>query len=167
MTHPLVDQIRFARSEFKRGLDGVTDADGRERVGPANSISWTIGHLAWQEQRYWLQRLHGVTLVPELDQEYCFGCPPSTPPLDRSWQQWEAVVAAVDPHLDELTGDVFLAEAVVDGRSLAPNWGSLALRVIYHYWFHLGETQGIRQALGHGNLAQFVGDIDGQAPYRA
>ena len=27
MTHPLVDQLRFARSEFKRGLEGLSDAE--------------------------------------------------------------------------------------------------------------------------------------------
>ena len=28
MTHPLVTQLRFTRSEFKRGLEGVTDEEG-------------------------------------------------------------------------------------------------------------------------------------------
>ncbi len=57
MIHPLVLQLRFTRSEFKRGLDGLSDADARRRLEPMNCISWNIGHLAWQEQRYWLQRL--------------------------------------------------------------------------------------------------------------
>jgi hypothetical protein len=35
----------------------------------------------------------------------------------------------------------------------------------YHYWFHLGEAQAVRQALGHTSLPSFVGDI-AQAPYR-
>ena len=30
----------------------------------------------------------------------------------------------------------------------------------------IGEIQGIRQMLGHARLPQFVGDIDGRAPYR-
>ncbi len=34
----------------------------------------------------------------------------------------------------------------------------------YHYWFHLGESQAVRQLLGHRNLPQFVGDIN-QASY--
>ena len=54
MTHTLVTQLRFARSEFKRCLDGLEDEDARKRVGPPNSISWMIGHLANQEQSYWL-----------------------------------------------------------------------------------------------------------------
>ena len=53
MTHPLVVQLRFARSEFVRCLEGLTDEDARTRLGPMNSISWIIGHLANQEHFYW------------------------------------------------------------------------------------------------------------------
>jgi len=45
--------------------------------------------------------------------------------------------------------------------------GSLLQRVIYHYWYHTGENLAIRQMLGQVNLPEFVGDIDGEAPYRA
>jgi hypothetical protein len=38
--------------------------------------------------------------------------------------------------------------------------------VIYHYWYHLGESLGLRQALGHTGLPDFVGNIDTRAPYR-
>jgi hypothetical protein len=34
-----------------------------------------------------------------------------------------------------------------------------------YYWFHLGESQAIRQLLGHKNLPVFVGDIHDEAPY--
>jgi hypothetical protein len=47
------------------------------------------------------------------------------------------------------------------------SYGSLLLRVTYHYWYHLGENMAIRQMLGHTTLPQFVGDLDGQAPYTA
>jgi len=50
--HPLVLQLRFTRSEFKRALKGITEAEARKRLKPMNCISWNIGHLAWQEQRY-------------------------------------------------------------------------------------------------------------------
>ena len=65
MPHPLVEQLRFARSEFRRGLVGVTDEEARRRFLPINSISWNIGHLAWQEQRYWLLYPQGIMLLPE------------------------------------------------------------------------------------------------------
>jgi hypothetical protein len=38
--------------------------------------------------------------------------------------------------------------------------------VIYHYWYHIGESMAIRQMLGHGDLADFVGDLDNEGPYR-
>ena len=49
MTHPLVDQLRFARSEFVRSLAGVGDDDARRRLLPMNCLSWMLGHLADQE----------------------------------------------------------------------------------------------------------------------
>jgi len=67
MTHPLVLQLRFARSEFVRGLEGVTEEEGRHRFEPINSISWMVAHLTWQEQRYWLTAPQGVILVPEVN----------------------------------------------------------------------------------------------------
>ena len=45
MTHPLVTQLRFARSEFVRCLEGVSDEDARSRIMPMNCISWMVGHL--------------------------------------------------------------------------------------------------------------------------
>ncbi len=52
MTHPLVEQHRFARSEWRRGLRGVSEADGSRHFEPSNSIGWIVGHMAWHEQRY-------------------------------------------------------------------------------------------------------------------
>ena len=60
--HPLVPQLRFARSEFLRGVRGVSDSDGAVRLGPMNCLAWNVGHLAWQEQRYFLTFAQG--LVP-------------------------------------------------------------------------------------------------------
>jgi hypothetical protein len=166
MTTPLVEQLRYARSELVRGLNDLPPDDAEAHVGPANSISWAIAHLAWQEQRYWLQRLDGRTLVPELDRDFCFGCPQTTPSLDDAWSMWRQVTDAADPVLDRLTEADLMTQPVVDGRPVGTTIGSLMLRTIYHYWFHLGESMGFRQALGHRRLAQFVGDIDTQAPYR-
>jgi hypothetical protein len=57
MTHPLVEQLRFARSEWRRALRGIPEANGFRRFEPMNSIGWIVGHMAWHEQRYWLTRL--------------------------------------------------------------------------------------------------------------
>jgi hypothetical protein len=62
MIHPLVDQLRFTRSEWRRGLEGVTEEDAARHLGPMNSIGWIVGHLTWQEQRYLLHRPQGIML---------------------------------------------------------------------------------------------------------
>jgi hypothetical protein len=38
-------------------------------------------------------------------------------------------------------------------------------RITYHYWYHIGEIQAIRQMLGHQDLPVYVGNIEKQAPY--
>src|SRR2546426_10563328 len=68
MIHPLVTQLRFTRSEWLRGLKAVTAEEAARRFGPINPIAWMIGHLAWQEQLYWLERAQGETVVPEVKQ---------------------------------------------------------------------------------------------------
>lgn len=59
MPHQLVDQLRFARSELLRCLDGVSDADAVRRIEPMNCISWIVGHLASQENHYWVKLAGG------------------------------------------------------------------------------------------------------------
>jgi len=59
VTHPLVDQFRFTRAEWLRGLEGVSEEDGAQHSGPMNCTGWTVGHLAWHEQRTWLERPQG------------------------------------------------------------------------------------------------------------
>jgi hypothetical protein len=166
MAHPLVEQLRFARSEFKRGLDGVTPEDARARLLPMNCLSWNVGHLAWQEQRYWLQFAQGQTPFPEIDRTFRYGAPASTPDLKAMWTAWEAITTAADPWLDTVTPETLLALVRRNGQPTELIYGSLLLRTIYHYWFHAGENAAIRQQLGHTDLPVFVGNIDDEAPYR-
>lgn len=168
MTHPLVLQLRFTRSEFQRALEGLTDADARQRLMPMNCISWNVGHLAWQEQRYWLFRLQGQILLPELNEKFCYGCPAHTPPLAEMWAAWQTVVTAADPFLDTLTTeDLLLPHPLAEDPDYSFTAGNLMQRVIYHYWYHTGESLAVRQMLGHPNLPDFVGNIDEEAPFRA
>jgi len=37
----------------------------------------------------------------------------------------------------------------LDGKPSGQNLGSAIRRMTLHYWFHIGEIQGIRQMLGH------------------
>jgi uncharacterized damage-inducible protein DinB len=68
--------------------------------------------------------------------------------------------------LGTVTTETLQEHVVIDGRTTNYLFGSLLQRVIYHYWYHTGENLAIRQMLGHTNLPEFVGDLDGEAPYR-
>jgi hypothetical protein len=46
MPHPLVDQYRFTRSEWLRGLADIPEEDATKHFGPMNCISWTWATLA-------------------------------------------------------------------------------------------------------------------------
>jgi hypothetical protein len=166
MAHPLVDQLRFTRSEWVRSLQGISDEEAGRRFLPMNSISWLIGHLAAQEHRYWLYRAQGQTILPHLDALVGYGAPASTPPLDEMWVAWHTVIEAVDPYLDGLTTEQLQSFMIIDGQPHDESVGSMLRRVTYHYWYHLGEAQAIRQLLGHTNLPEFVGDIQEGGPYR-
>ena len=85
MTHPLVIQLRFTRSEFLRGIKGVTEKEASKRFLPMNCLSWNVGHLAWQEQRYFLSFGQGITLYPEIAKDFAYGAPASTPSLKEGW----------------------------------------------------------------------------------
>ena len=166
MPHPLVLQLRFTRSEFQRALVGLTDEEARRRFMPMNCISWNIGHLAWQEQRYWLWRAQGQILLPHINDMFAYGAPASTPALDQAWAVWHTIIEASDPWLDKLTTEKLQQSVIIDGQPSDIIFGNLLQRVIYHYWYHTGENMAIRQLLGHQDLPEFVGNIDDEAPYR-
>ncbi|MCI0345753.1 MAG: DinB family protein [Chloroflexi bacterium] len=153
MVLPIVEQLRFTRSEWLRALRGVPEADGVTRVGPMNSISWIVGHLAWHEQRYWLTRLTGQTPRPELNEIVASGGPATTPPLRDMLAAWKAISKAADPQLDRLAPADLLERLPGSPPRLI---GNALRRVTYHYWFHIGEILAIRQVLNHPNRPEFV-----------
>ena len=165
MAHPLVEQLRFTRSEWLRALDGVTDEDARKQMHPMNTIGWIAGHLAWQEQRYWLTFSQGLTPLPVLNEIVGSGCPMTTPSLAQMLAAWRIVTQAADAWLDQCT-TASLTETI-PVSSWQTTAGSLMLRMIYHYWYHIGEIMAIRQQLSHPDLPDFVGALDEKAPYRA
>lgn len=164
--HPLVTQLRFTRSEFLRTIKGVTEKDAQRRLLPMNCLSWNVGHLAWQEQRYFLGFGMDRQPYPDIQAEFTTGGPASTPTLARVLDAWRAITRAADPWLDGLTTADLLTMAKNKGKPVGTTYGNLLQRVIYHYWYHTGENMAIRQQLGHTKLAQFVGDVDGKAPFR-
>ena len=60
--HPLVSQLKFARSQWLLGLEGLSAEEATRRFAPINSISWMIGHLAGFEQRIWVDIAQGVAI---------------------------------------------------------------------------------------------------------
>ena len=166
MIHPLVTQLRFARSEFGRVLEGVSAEEAMTRLEPMNCLSWMVGHLANQEQTYWLFLAQGKAhvLYPELNDLVGYGRPASTPPLGEMWAAWQAITQAADPYLDGLDTAVLTTFMSYKGQRRAESIGTMLYRNIYHYWFHIGEAHAIRQQLGH-QPPDFVG-ILGEAAYR-
>ena len=155
----LVRQLRFTRSEFMRCLDGVSAEDAVKRVLPMNCLSWMVGHLASQEQFFWVMGAQHKILRPELYGLVGTGQPASTPPYADMLAAWQDITARADAYLDGLTDEALRTHFEFEGEDVPENVGTLLLRNIYHYWFHTGEAHAVRQQLGHGDLPQFVGDM--------
>ena len=85
------------------------------------------------------------------------------PPLDEAWAWWRAVTAAADPYLDSLAGARLTRRWPRESSRETP--GTKLHRTTYHYWFHLSESQAVRQMLGHVKLPDFVGGF-GESQYR-
>ena len=166
MTHPLVEQLRFTRLEWLRGIRGVSSSDAARHFGPMNCISWNVGHLAWHEQRTSLTRPQAVVLFPQLNRLFAVGAPMSTPSLAQMLRLWRAVTRAADPFLESLSTTTLRRDLPLNGKPTGQSMGSALRRITYHYWYHIGETQAIRQLLGHRRLPVYVGNLEKLAPYR-
>ncbi|MEO8084992.1 MAG: DinB family protein [Ardenticatenales bacterium] len=167
MPHPIVQQLRFTRSEFQRAVTGVTPEEAARHFGPMNCIGWIVGHLAWQEQMYWLTQAQGRTPAPEVN-ACANGQPMSTPPFEAMWAAWHAVVAEVDAFIEPLDDAALLEhtrQRTAPHEPYKESNGTRLLRTTYHYWYHMGELQAIRQMLGHTGLPSFVGAIGDKAPF--
>jgi hypothetical protein len=165
-THPLVDQLRFTRHEFESGVRGVSADDARVRLGRMNCLAWNVGHLAWQEQRYFVTIAQDRTPRPDIGRRFRIGAPASEPELDEVLAAWREITTAADVWLTGVSTPELLTGPERNGRPAPTSMGNRLQRTIYHYWYHLGENQAIRQQLGHSRLPQYVGNIDDQAPFR-
>ena len=159
MIHPLVTQLQFARGEFVRCFEKVPPEDACRRVQPMNCLSWTVGHLAWQEHFLWVRLAQGRDIAPGLGQLVGFRQPASTPDWDEMWKVWHTVTKAADAYLNGLKPEDLLTDLVWKGNPLPEKVGILLLRNTFHYWFHIGKAHSIRQMLGHADLPEYVGDM--------
>jgi uncharacterized damage-inducible protein DinB len=165
MTHPLVNQLAFVRSEFQRCLKGLGEEDAVKRIQPMNCISWIIGHLANQENTYWVYLGQEKVIHAHLRELVGYGKPATTPPLVEMQSIWQEVTVEADKFLNSLTAHDLLQHLNHKRRQLEESIGTMLYRNIYHYWFHTGEAHAIRQVLGHENLPDFVGNMQ-QFPYQ-
>ena len=162
----LVDQLRFARSEFVRCLAGLSSDDALLRIGPLNSLCWRVGHLASQEYALWVLVAQGKNPYPDLYKMVGTGKPASTPPLVEMWQAWRDITREADVFLDTLTPSMLTIHLEWKGKPHAESIGTMLLHVIYHYFFHTGEAHANRQVLGHTDLPEFIGEMLGNFAYR-
>ena len=166
MTHPLIDQLRFTRSEWLRALRGLSEKDATTHYGQMNCISWNVGHLAWQEQRYFLIRPQGLMPRPDIQTRFTTGGPMSTPTLKETLAAWREITKAAEPFVVKITTKELLKDLPLDGKRSGQTLGDALRRLTYHYWFHIGENLAIRQMLGQKRLPQYVGAIERDAPFR-
>jgi hypothetical protein len=166
MHHPLVDQLVFTRSEFIRGMENIGDKDARRRFEPLNCIAWMMGHMAWHEQLYWLTRTQGLIPLPKLNELVAGKGPATSPSLKEMIEDWKLITRQADDYLFQLDEKKIQGELVVAGNPKAFIIGNMLQRMIYHYWYHLGESQAVRQMLGHKDLPSYIGDLESNAPYR-
>lgn len=160
MLHPLVTQLRFTRSEFVRCIEGVSNEEACRHIQSMNCLSWMIGHLAEQEQRFWLIRAQGQEVVSGLQELAGTGRVASTPPVDEMWMVWRTITAAADRYLDTVTPDILQTYLKrKDDKIPYETAGTKLLRNIYHYWLHIGQAVLIRKLLGHTDLPVFVGNM--------
>ena len=123
MAHPRVEQLRFARAEWQRGLEGLSEEDAIRRLLPMNSISWMAGHLAWHERLIWLRRAQGLEVEPALDL-VATGKPASTPALAEMQASWRRVVDAADLYIEGLSTADLDQQPAFDTRDRPPTGAS-------------------------------------------
>lgn len=163
--HPLVKTQRFARSEFLRGLEGLTDAEAQFRPSKAdgsqmNCISWIVGHMASQEDRFFVSGITPARWDERLS-PYVTGKPACTPGLSEALSLWSETTARADEWLENADDEALRTSLQI---SWLGNAGTALMRNTYHYWFHCGEVNAIRQLLGHPEII-FVGQMQGRLEY--
>ncbi|MDK1119590.1 MAG: DinB family protein [Anaerolineae bacterium] len=161
MTHPLITQLRFVRRELMRGLEGLSAEEAQRRFMPMNCISWMVGHLANHEHRYWLGLAQAINIAPDLNSLVGYRKPASAPPWDEMLETWQQVTVATDEYLDTITAEDLDKHYDWKDTQWSEDVGTMLMRVIFHYWYHIGEIQAVRQNLGHTDLPDFVGDMSG------
>jgi len=154
--HQLVELQHLTRSEFLRGLEGVSDEAARRRVEPMNCISWMVAHLAHQERAFFVAGARGERAEPRF-RAFGNASDSSQPPLEEAMALWREASEDADALLHAATEES-MREVVIapDPRGNSAELGTRLVRNIFHYWVHIGEISAIRQVLGHPSPPEFV-----------
>ena len=159
MTHKIVEHLWFAREKWLTGYETLSAKDAVSRHGDANSPSWMVGHLAYFEQLTWCKLAQGKTVTEQV-KPYGFGKPATTPPLEEVLPLWRQIMPVCDVYLSTLTeADMRTFLKWPNGKPFWDDIGTTILRHTWHYWYHLGEMQALRSAMGHKNLGPYIGGI--------
>jgi hypothetical protein len=124
-----------------------------------NCLSWFIGHLAVQENFYWVYMGQGKTIHADLNDRVGYGKSPTTPPLKEMMETWRDITREADTYLDVISLDLMETHIEFDDKQSRETIGTMLLRNMYHYWFHTGEAHAVRQMLRHKDLPDFVGNM--------
>ncbi len=154
MAHHLVRYVWHVRRELERSLENISEADLNREVGGLNSIAWMIGHLAMQEQAYWLF-FRGEELVEKNLKAY--GSKVEDPKeFAELFELWKSITEQSNGWLETAT----TSDLENQFEKAKENTGSLLTRVIGHYYFHIGQIATIRKLLGY-DVPGFVGSQEG------
>ncbi|MDQ3396670.1 MAG: DinB family protein [Deinococcota bacterium] len=159
MEQHLVRYVQHVRRELLRATDGVLADDLERSHHGVNSVAWMVGHLAAQEQAYWLET-RGTVLYRTLT-GYRRAVPQRMDDAQTLLAQWREVTSAADVWLTGLSEDDLRRRLPLPGAVVVPeNVGSLLTRVIGHYYLHIGQITVVRKMLGYP-VPSFVGSQEG------
>ena len=63
-------------------------------------------------------------LLPDIDREFAYGAPGSTPSLKEMIAAWKTITAAADPWLDTVTSDLLLQNVISNANSFPYKYGT-------------------------------------------
>jgi len=82
----------------------------------------------------------GKQIAPDLRKLVGYGQPASTPSLQEMKVIWQTITAEADSYLEALTPELMETHIMHDGKYSDENIGTLLMRNLYHYWYHIRDT---------------------------
>lgn len=154
----------FAISDFIRMLsienklihdqaDGLSQRDTLIQPRPSgNCMNWVLGHLL-ENQITLLKTLGGVSPIdPEEVARYqrdsapVLAEGPGVLKLERLLEGHDLLSAAIAARLGEMTDADFMEEIEYQDRKVTRGWRTLFLQ--FHYTYHIGQLEQLRQLAG-------------------